>query len=97
MRGERFRLQSMFAPEAPRLWQKMANVEEGWIQRRMSILMDYEDERAHQMCSLMWVDNFWIMSHSKKSLQQMLCDLFEDSKQMESGTQADEFVVDWHV
>ena len=43
--------------EAPRLWQKkmatqlLANVEEGWITKRMGILMDFEGEKALQICS----------------------------------------------
>ena len=28
----------------------------------------------------MWADNFWIMSHSKKHLEQMLKDLIEAAK-----------------
>ena len=56
--------------ETLRLWQKMAtqlisNVEEEWIKKRMALLLDIEDERAHQICRLMWADNFGIMSHSE--------------------------------
>ena len=46
--------------------QLLANVEEGWIKKRMAIIRDVEGERAHQICSFMWAENFWIMSHSKK-------------------------------
>ena len=47
--------------EAPRLWQKI-----GSMKKRVGILMDFEDERAQQICSAMWAAMFWIMSHSKK-------------------------------
>ena len=45
--------------EAPRLWQKMATqieayVEEGWMKKRVGILMYFEDGRAQQICSAMW-------------------------------------------
>ena len=35
----------------------------------MSIILDFKDEMAHQICSLMWADNFWLTSHSKKNLE----------------------------
>ena len=58
--------------EAPRLRQKMAMqllaiLEENWVRKRMGVLSDLEGQRAHQMCSFTWADNFWIMSHSKNS------------------------------
>ena len=70
--------------EAPRLWQKMATqllatVEKGWIKERMGILMDFECEKAHQKCSFMWADNFWIISHTEQNLEQMLRDLIEEA------------------
>ena len=70
--------------DTPRLWQKMAtqilaNVEEGWTKKRMGILMDFEGEKANQICSSMSADKFWIMSHSKKNLKQMLRDLIEEA------------------
>ena len=70
--------------EAPRLWQKMAsqilaNVEEEWMKKRKVILLDMEGERAHQICSFVWADNFWIMSHSKENLEHMLRDLIEEA------------------
>ena len=34
-------------------------------ERDMGLLLDFEDEKDHQICSLMWADNFWLMSHSK--------------------------------
>ena len=41
--------------------------------------MDFEDARAQQICSCMWSDNFWILSRSKKNLEQMLRDLAEEA------------------
>ena len=45
--------------EARPLWQKMAtkllaNVEEEWVRKRMGVLLDFEGEKAHQLCSIMW-------------------------------------------
>ena len=58
--------------EAPGLWQKMAtqllaNEEENWVRNRMGVHLDLEGQRAHQICSFMWADNFWI-----PNLEQML-------------------------
>ena len=61
---------------ATQIW---ANVQEGWTKKRMGILMNSEDERAHQMCSFMWAYNFWIISRSEKNLEQMLRDLIEET------------------
>ena len=52
----------------PRLWQKMAGR-----------ILDVEGEGEHQICSFTCTDNFWIMSHSKKHLEQMLKDLIEEA------------------
>ena len=45
----------------------------------MGILLDFEGEKAHQMCSFMWADTFWIMSHSKRDSEQMQRDLIEEA------------------
>ena len=68
MCAEQFRFQSMSPPgnvEAHRLWQKMAtqllaSVDENWTRKR-GVLLDFEREKAHQICSFMWADNFWIL------------------------------------
>ena len=70
--------------EASRLWQKMAtqlfaNVEEEWMEKRSGILLDFEVERTHQICSFMWAGNFWIMSHSKENLEPMSRDFIEEA------------------
>ena len=62
----------------------LANVEEEWMKRRKGVLMDIEaDGEVHQICSFMWADNFWIMSHSKKHLEQMLKDLIEEAAEVD--------------
>ena len=71
--------------EVPSLWQKMAtqllaNVEETWTRKRMGILLDLEGLKKHQICSFMWTDNFWIMPHSKRNLEQMLKDLNQEAE-----------------
>ena len=43
----------------------------------MVVFVDFEGEKARQICSFMWADNFWILSHSKSTLEQMLRDLME--------------------
>ena len=89
--------------EAPRLWQKMAtqilaNVEEEWMKQRKGFLMDIEEEGGgdHQICSFMWADSFWIMSHSRNLQEQMLKDLIRSGKSG-FGAQACESVVDEHI
>ena len=59
----------------------LANVEEEeeWLKKRKGVLVDIEAEgEVHQICSFMWSDNCWTMSHSKKHLEQMLKDLTEE-------------------
>ena len=46
---------------------------------KKGILLDMEGERTHQICIFLWADNFWIMSHSKEHLEQMLRDLIEEA------------------
>ena len=70
--------------EAPRLWQKMANqilanVEEEWMKKRKGILLDKDGAKVHQICSLMWADNFWIMSHSEENMELVLRDLMQEA------------------
>ena len=75
--------------EALRLWQKMATqiwatVEE-WMKKGKGVLLDVEGEggEVHQICGFMWADNFWVMSHCKKHLKQMLKDLIEEAAEMD--------------
>ena len=42
--------------------------------------MDKGGGQAHQICSFMCADNYWIMSHSKTHLEQMLRGLIEDAE-----------------
>ena len=48
--------------------------------KNMGLLLDLKGEKAHQICSFMWADNFWIMSYSKRALEQMLRDLIEEAE-----------------
>ena len=34
--------------------------------KKRHFFFDLEDERAHQICSFTWPDNFWVMSHSNE-------------------------------
>ena len=84
MRGEQFRFQAMLAPREGRGSSFVAKNGHTALGQcgagiRMGILLDFEDERAHQIYSFMWADNFWIMSHSKKNLEQMPRDLIEEA------------------
>ena len=71
--------------EAPRLWQIMAaqlfvSVEGTWRQKNMGLLLDFKGEKVRQICSSVWADNFWIMSHSNRNLERMLRDLIEEAE-----------------
>ena len=46
----------------------------------MGVLLDLEGERALQICTFMRPKNFWIMSHSKNHLEQMLRDLIQEAE-----------------
>ena len=46
----------------------------------MGLLLDFEDEKDHQICSLMWADNFGLRSHSKEILEEMQQDIFEEAR-----------------
>ena len=46
----------------------------------MGLLLDFEDEKDHQICSLIWADNFGLMSHSKENLEEMLQDIMEEAR-----------------
>ena len=48
------------------------------MKQRKGVLMDIETGGGgeHQICSFMWADNFCIMSHSKKHLEQMPASLW---------------------
>ena len=70
--------------EAPRLWQKMptqvlAYVEGDWITKSGMFSWTSKGEGVHQLCSFMWADKIWIMSHSEKDLGQMFRDLIEEA------------------
>ena len=70
--------------EASKLWQMismqiLSEVEERWKEGRMGLLLDFKDEKDHQICSVMWADNVWLMSHSKKSLDEMVQDIIEEA------------------
>ena len=42
-----------------------------------------QGKRVHQMYSFMWADNFWIMSHSKEFLEQILKDPIEEASKLD--------------
>ena len=55
----------------PRLWLKMA----------MQILENVEPEwELRQICSFMWADTCWILSHAKTHLEQMMKDLIVEAE-----------------
>ena len=58
--------------EAPRLRQQMAtqllaNVEEEWVTKEWESSWTLNVKRHIRKSSFKWADNFWIMSHSKRS------------------------------
>ena len=44
---------------------------------------DQKRTHTHQICSFMRADNFWIMSHSKSELEQMLRDLIQEAEKLD--------------
>ena len=55
------------------------------MNKRRGVLLDVEGEGGgeHQVCSFMWAYNLWIISHSKKHLEQMLKDLIEEAAKVD--------------
>ena len=56
--GFNLRFQSMRETEAQKLWQMIAMqllsvVEKQWKAKHMGLILDFKDEKAHQICSLM--------------------------------------------
>ena len=84
-------------------WQKMAmqllaDVERSvGSERKNGILLDLKRQRKHQICSFMWTDNFWVMSHSKSHLEQMLRDMIQEAQNVGFGTEAGKLVVDKYL
>ena len=60
--------------------QLLASVEGKWKQKKHGLLLDLQGEKAHQICSFMWADNFWILSRSKRNLENMTRDLIEEAE-----------------
>ena len=50
------------------------------MKTEVGVLMENCEGQAHQMCSFMWADNYWIMSHSKTRLDQMMKDLNDEAE-----------------
>ena len=40
----------------------------------------FEGQQKHQICSIMWADNSWIMFHSKSAPEQMLRDPVQEAE-----------------
>ena len=55
------------------------------MKKKRGVLMDIETEGGgeHQIGSFMWADNFWIMSHSKKHLEQMPKHLIDEAAELD--------------
>ena len=78
--------------------QLLANVEENWTRKRIGIFVGLVWQKTHQRCNFMWADNFWIMSHSKCHLEQMLWDLYDSGICIVGfGTEASKLVVDKYL
>ena len=60
-------------------------------------MFEAKEEESIQICSFMWADNFWIISHPKKHLEQMLKDLIGEPAKVDFGAQASKLVVDKHI
>ena len=66
----------------------------GEAKKRCSLDIDEEGGDEHQICSFMWVGDFWIMSLSKKHLEQTLKDLIEEAAKVDLEPK---LVVDEHI
>ena len=68
------------------------------VKKGKGVLLDVEGEggEVHQICNFIGADNFWIISHSKKHLEQMLKRPHCRSGEGGFGAQASESVVDKH-
>ena len=53
---------------------------------KMGVILDLEGQKAPQICSFMWEDNFLVMSHSKAHLEQMLKDLNQEAEGLDLET-----------
>ena len=51
--------------------QMLRNVERNWKARRMDFHVQNVPEDSHHVCSFMWADNLWIMSHKKGKAEQV--------------------------
>ena len=47
----------------------------------MGLHIDRQQEGYHQICSFRWADNYWILSHSKTHLAQMMMYLTEEAEE----------------
>ena len=50
--------------------QILAHVEEDWLRKIRSVLLDLEGETTHQICSFMWAENFGIMSSLRDLIEE---------------------------
>ena len=53
------------------------------VKKRKGVLLDVEGEGEHQICSFVWADNFWIISHSKQHLEHMVKDHIEEAAKVD--------------
>ena len=85
---------------SPTLVAENGNPDLGKCQRRMVeekkwYSLGPREKRVHQICSFMWADIFWIMSHSKEIVEQMFRDLIVEASRWDLETSR--FVVDKYV
>ena len=58
--------------------QMLWNVVKGWKEKQWVFTSLSELEDSHQVCSFMWADNYWILSHKKENAEQMTKELVEE-------------------
>ena len=58
-------------------WQMRRKIGQG---KEGASSLDLEGQTAHQICSFMWADNFWIVSLCEKSPEQVLRDLNQEAE-----------------
>ena len=60
--------------------QILGHVELERVKKKMGPLMNIREEPAHQICSLMCADNYWIMSRPQMHLEQMVVGMIEEAE-----------------
>ena len=65
--------------------------------KRMTVHLDEHRGEHLQICSVLWTDKYWVMSHSKEHLKRMLKDLIAEAERLDLEPKTCELVVAKYV